>query len=147
MLNKEKLRNIDEKKLALLIRPSGYNNQKARKIKEFLKFNKEITKENLLSIWGIGNETADSILLYVYNQSYFVIDSYTKRIFSRIGLCNEDVSYEDLQKSFHKNLEKDSKLFNEYHALIVEHAKRFCKKTPECSSCPLKKLCNNCKDD
>src|SRR3989338_4706024 len=90
MLNVDKLRLIDIKKLAELIKSSGYNNQKARKIKEFIKFldsGEDISRKNLLSVWGIGKETADSMLLYAYNKSYFVIDSYTKRIFSRLGFC------------------------------------------------------------
>lgn len=145
LLSKEKLKLIDIKKLALMIKSSGYNNQKARKIKEFIKFlesKKEINRENLLSVWGVGKETADSILLYAYHKPVFVIDSYTKRIFSRVGFCKEDVTYNNLQEYFHKNLSNDVKLFKEYHALIVEHAKRYCKKTPECSQCPLRKHCD-----
>ena len=145
LLNKEKLKKINEKELALLIKSSGYNNQKAKKIKEYIKFldsGNEITRENLLSIWGIGNETADSILLYAYCQAVFVIDAYTKRIFSRIGICRENIKYEELQELFHKNLENKHELFNEYHALIVEHAKRFCKTKPECTNCPLNKMCD-----
>jgi len=144
LLNKDELKNIKTQKLAELIKSSGYNNQKARKIKEFIKFldsKQEITKENLLKIWGVGNETADSILLYVYNKPYFVIDAYTKRVISRIGICDENLKYEKLQELFHKNLDNDYKIFNEYHALIVEHAKRYCKKKPECKDCPVKNEC------
>lgn len=144
LLNKEKLKLIEIKKLAEIIKSSGYNNQKAKKIKEFIKFldsKKEINRNNLLAIWGIGNETADSILLYAHKNPVFVIDSYTKRIFSRLGFCKESINYDELQKLFHKNLEKNHKLFNEYHALIVEHAKRFCKKKPLCDNCPIKTHC------
>ena len=144
LLNKEELNNIETNKLALLIKSSGYNNQKAKKIKsliEFLNKKDEINRKNLLEIWGIGKETADSILLYAYNNPIFVIDAYTKRIFSRIGICKENIKYDELQEIFHKNLKLDNKIFNEYHALIVEHAKRYCKKNPECEKCPLK---NNC---
>jgi len=145
LFKKNKLRLINFDKLAELIKSSGYNNQKAKKIKEFIKFldsNKEINRENLLSIWGVGKETADSILLYAYQKPVFVIDSYTKRIFSRIGLCNEDISYDILQKIFHQNLGGNYKFFNEYHALLVEHAKRYCRKIPLCKSCPVRKYCN-----
>ncbi len=144
LLNKEKLKSIEIKKLAKLIKSSGYNNQKAKKIKEFIKFldsKKEITRKNLLSIWGIGKETADSILLYVYNKPLFVTDSYTKRISSRLGFCKENINYDELQNLLHKNLENDYELFNEYHALLVEHAKRFCRKKPLCNNCPIKTNC------
>lgn len=145
MLQINELRLIDIRKLALLIKSSGYNNQKAKKIKEFIKFldsRIQINRENLLSVWGIGKETADSILLYAYNKPYFVIDSYTKRVFSRLGFCKEDIGYDELQQLFHDNLDHNFKLFNEYHALIVEHAKRFCRKKPECIGCPLNTKCD-----
>ena len=140
LLSKEALLKVDILELAELIKPSGYFNQKAKKIKKFLDFNEEIDRENLLKIWGVGEETADSILLYGYNKPIFVIDAYTRRIFKRIGFKFKN--YEELQELFHKNLPKASKLFNEYHALIVELAKRNCKKIPICSSCPLDKICN-----
>ena len=149
LLDIDELRKINLKKLAELIKSSGYNNQKARKIKEFIKFldsGNEITRENLLSVWGIGKETADSILLYAYNRPYFVIDSYTKRIFSRLGFCDENLDYDKLQELFHKDLDNNSKLFNEYHALIVQHAKSHCKKKPDCLSCPLRDDCKYFKE-
>ncbi len=143
--DKDKLHSLDTKKLADLIKSSGYNNQKSRKIKELINFlnsNKAINRENLLSVWGIGRETADSILLYAYKEPFFVIDNYTKRIFSRLGLFNDNLSYDAMQEIFHENLNHDYKMFNEYHALLVEHGKKFCKKIPLCKSCPLKKHCN-----
>ena len=142
-LNKEKIKKLPAKKLAKLIRSSGYHNQKAKKLKEFVNFNKKPTRENLLEIWGLGPETVDSILLYSYNKPVFVIDAYTKRIFSRIGLCDEKTTYHELQELFHNNLPKKAKLYNEYHALIVEHAKQHCTKTkPKCGTCPLRKQCD-----
>ncbi len=141
LVDAERLKKLPEKKLAELIKSSGYFNQKARKIKEFLRYEGEITREGLLSIWGIGPETADSILLYAYGKPYFVVDAYTKRIFARTGLCKADDKYEDIQKMFHENLPKDAALFNEYHALIVELAKAHCKKTPECNGCPVERIC------
>ena len=148
LIDQEKLSSINIIKLASLIKSSGYNNQKAKKIKEFIKFldsEKEINRENLLAIWGVGEETADSILLYAYQEPIFVIDTYTKRIFSRLGVCQDNISYKELQEIFHENLKKDSKFFNEYHALIVEHAKRYCNKRPLCSSCILNKQCKHFK--
>jgi len=145
LLDINNIRLVETKKLALLIKSSWYNNQKARKIKEYIRFldsKIDINRENLLSVWGVGKETADSILLYAYNKPFFVVDSYTKRIFSRLGFCKEDTSYDYLQELFHKNLPENSRIFNEYHALLVEHAKRYCKKKPLCSSCPLKLNCN-----
>ena len=136
-----KLKELPEKELAELIRSSGYFNQKARKIKEFLKYEGKVTREGLLSIWGIGPETADSILLYAYSRPYFVVDAYTKRAFSRIGLCGKDSGYEEIQEMFHSCLERDAALFNEYHALIVEHAKRHCRKKPDCEGCPVERIC------
>lgn len=144
-LDKDKLHSLDTKKLANLIKSSGYNNQKSRKIKELINFlnsNKAINRENLLSVWGIGRETADSILLYAHKEPFFVIDNYTKRIFLRFGLFNDNLSYDAMQEIFHENLNHDYKMFNEYHALLVEHGKRFCRKIPLCKSCPLKKHCN-----
>jgi len=126
LINIEALSEISTKKLALLIKSSGYYNQKARKIKEFIKFlnsDKEITRENLLSIWGIGKETADSILLYAYGEPYFVVDAYTKKIFSRLGYCNKDIKYEELQKLIIDNIPKDVNLYKEFHALLVRHGK------------------------
>ncbi|MCD6381984.1 MAG: endonuclease [Candidatus Aenigmarchaeota archaeon] len=140
LLNEKKLREIPEDELANLIRCTGYYKQKARKIKEFLKFKEQITRENLLSIWGIGKETADSILLYAYNKPVFVVDAYTKRIFERLGFGK--MNYDELQKLFHDNLPKGVKLFKEYHALLVELGKNYCKKrNPLCGKCPLKDIC------
>jgi endonuclease-3 related protein len=143
LLSKGAIERLSEKKLALLIKSSGYNNQKAKKIKEYLKFDKEITRENLLSTWGFGPETVDSILLYAYKKPVFVIDTYTKRIFSRLGFIKETNSYDKIQELFHYKLERDYKLFNEFHALIVEHAKQHCKKRPECEDCCLNEICKN----
>lgn len=143
-LSIEKIREMPKEKLGQLIRPAGYYNQKSERLKivaEFFSKNKNPTREQLLKVNGIGPETADSILLYAYAKPVFVIDAYTKRIMSRIGICKENISYDGLQEIFHKNLKSEYKLFNEYHALLVEHAKRHCKKKPECPSCPIKKYC------
>ena len=113
--------------LAETIKSSGYYNQKAKKLKKFAKFfleneNKTPSRDSLLEIWGIGKETADSILLYAYKQPYFVIDNYTKRIFNKFLNLNIE-PYDEWQNLFHKSLQKDYKIFNEFHALIVAEGK------------------------
>lgn len=151
------LKNIDEKELAQLIRSSGYFNQKAKKVKTFINFvdknyNGNLSKlfaeetdklrSNLLSIKGIGPETADSIMLYSAQKPVFVVDAYTKRIFQRVLGSKKEMSYDELQNFFEHNLPKDVKMFNEFHALLVELAKRNCmKNNPLCSTCPLNKIC------
>lgn len=139
LLNKKAVKEIPESKLASLIRSSGYYKQKARKLKEFVNFKGNITRENLLKIWGLGPETVDSILLYAYDKPVFVIDAYTKRVMARLGYKQKD--YDSLQKLFTKNLPKNFRLFNEYHALLVELAKRNCKNIPVCKNCPLREIC------
>ena len=141
-INKIKSTRVD--KLARLIKPSGYYNQKAERLKlaaDFFLENKQPTREQLLAVKGIGPETADSILLYAFNKPIFVIDAYTKRIFSRIGMCKDRCEYHELQNIFHKALPKKVKLFNGYHALLVELAKQHCAKTPDCDKCPIRRLC------
>lgn len=142
VLNAEKIIKINKNKLASLIRSSGYYNQKAERLKIIAKFflkNKDPSREELLNLKGVGKETADSILLYAYNKPYFVVDAYTKRIMNRIGFKENE--YDELQELFHKNLKRDYKLFNEYHALIVKLAKENCKKNPACINCCLKEKC------
>ncbi|MBW2974656.1 endonuclease [Candidatus Woesearchaeota archaeon] len=137
-----KIKNIKKEKLAQLVRPAGYYNQKAERLKiiaEFLEKNKDPTREQLLNVKGIGHETADSILLYAYNKPFFVIDAYTKRIFERLGYKEDD--YDRWQQRFMKNLPKDTKIFNEYHALMVELGKNNCRKKPVCEGCPIKGMC------
>ncbi|MBN2017663.1 MAG: endonuclease III domain-containing protein [Candidatus Cloacimonetes bacterium] len=136
------------------IRSSGYYNQKAKRLKSIAHYfnqygyqvfiEKSITnfRSELLSINGIGHETADSILLYAFDKPIFVIDAYTKRIFHRLGFLPKSPSYDDVQRFFMNNIQKDVKLFNEYHALIVRHAKECCQKIPQCSNCV---LLNSCK--
>lgn len=142
-------------KLAKLIRPSGYYNIKAKRLKEFLNFlfieyngslermfkgNLSDLRKKLLEIKGIGPETADSILLYAGCYPVFVIDAYTKRILSRHSIITDGIDYHSLQGLFMDNLPKDVDLYNEYHALIVKTAKDFCKKKPLCDLCPLNNL-------
>ncbi len=142
---------IDKNELAALIKSSGYHNQKAQKLKNVCLLLKKNTFQELemldlqelriklLSVNGIGPETADSILLYAFNRPIFVIDTYTKRIFSRLGFYNEDVSYDELQQLFMNNLTGDYQLFQEYHALLVEHAKECCTAKADPKNCWLRK--------
>jgi endonuclease III related protein len=144
-VNPEKLLKIKEDTLKSAIRPAGYFNQKANYLKEVTKFfillNGRIPSRNeLLKVKGIGNETADSILLYAYKKPEFVVDAYTKRIFSHLGIIKEDAKYMDIKEIFERNLEKDTVVFQEYHALIVEHAKRFYSKKPYGMNDPLRDL-------
>ncbi len=142
LLSSAAILKIPEKRLASIIRQSGYHNQKAKKLKAFARYNGPVTREGLLSVWGIGNETADSILLYAFREAIFVIDAYTKRIFSRVGICSPAIEYGNLQEIFHSSLRKDYRVFNEYHALLVELGKDFCrKKSPVCAGCPLLEIC------
>ncbi|MFO7761730.1 MAG: endonuclease III domain-containing protein [Thermodesulfobacteriota bacterium] len=142
--------------LAEKIRPAGYYNIKAARLKnllnlikkdcndcrdprDFLDEDREILREKLLAVKGIGPETADSILLYAAGKPVFVVDAYTYRIFLRHGLIPEESTYGEIQELFQDGLEEDVYLFNEYHALLVRLGKTFCKKTkPLCSSCPLR---------
>ena len=138
--------------LAGLIRPSGYFNAKARKLQAFCQwfeekyndslqevFSNETTRlrEQLLDIYGIGEETADSIILYAAGKPVFVIDAYTRRFIDRIGLTPEKNTYAAYQELFENNLQPDVDLFNEYHALLVRLGKDRCKKKPICESCCL----------
>jgi len=153
MISIERMRSIGEKKLASMIKPSGYYNQKARKLKnvvEYLENNplRQLAKmdvkqlrKSLLGVNGIGPETADSIILYALEKPSFVVDMYTKRIFFRIGLIDKNQGYEEVKQFFESGLPKDVNVYKEYHALIVELAKNFCKKKPLCESCPLEKNC------
>ena len=132
--------------LARLIRPAGYFNQKARKIAGIsllfgrpraLTLKSALSREILLAQWGIGPETADSILLYAFRVPVFVVDSYTSRILGRTGLISGHESYTSIQTLFHTALPSDCAVYNEYHALIVEHAKVHCRSKPLCSGCPV----------
>jgi endonuclease-3 related protein len=157
LLNPARMRRAPTARLARLIRPSGYFNLKAKKLKAFTRylfaahrgrlarlFRLDIAtlRAELLAVYGIGPETADSIILYAARKPVFVVDAYTRRIFARLGLSREGASYDELQRLFMEHLPRDEKLFNEYHALLVTLGKNVCKKrAPNCSVCPLKEIC------
>lgn len=152
LLSLEALHALPLPRLAEEVRPAGFFNVKAKRLRNlldlimesydgdlvrFLREKPAILRAALLSVKGVGKETADSILLYAAKAPYFVIDAYTYRILHRHGMVEEEVSYDDLQALFMENLADDPKLFNEFHALIVRAGKEFCKKEPLCPSCPL----------
>lgn len=146
----EELLSLPEASLAECIRPSGYFNQKAKKLRlcigfllkdTFLQTGSPPDRSDLLKLWGIGPETADSILLYAFYVPVFVIDTYTRRFFSRLDPSFADYDYPRLQAFFHESLPRDVELYQEYHALIVRHSKEYCTKRPQCRDCPLKHHC------
>lgn len=143
------------RRLARWIRPAGYFNLKARRLRALVAWwagqgNPVVTtrrrplaalRQELLGIYGVGPETADSILLYALGRPAFVVDTYTKRIFARHGWVSWDASYEALQRVFTRRLPQDAALYNEYHALLVELGKTTClKRRPKCGECPLRDL-------
>ncbi len=149
------LNRISNEKLGILIKPTGYYNQKAIKIKNFLywfknynyNFNKLSKipdfklRDSLLSINGIGPETADSILNYGLGRKIFVVDAYTKRILSRIGLIDESLDYHTVQNMFYKNFRAEVQDYKEFHSLIVAHGSTICRKKPFCIKCPFSAIC------
>lgn len=142
-LSAKKISGMPRSRLEALIKPSGFYRQKAERLRIFSKFilnNRNPSREELLALKGIGPETADSIMLYAFGKPYFVVDAYTKRIFSRLGLIDSD-DYEGVRKFFEKNIPRNARLYNEFHALIVRLAKEHCGKEPECRECPLAKVC------
>jgi endonuclease-3 related protein len=156
VLSPQGLRDIEQDALAQLIYSSGYYNTKARKLKALVDWlgerfdddieammNEDLTalRQELLGVHGIGEETADDILLYALDMPIFVIDTYTRRLLFRLGLTPETGPYSLYQKIFEKHLPADVPLFNEYHALIVTHAATVCKKEPVCQGCCLLEVC------
>lgn len=150
------LHECDPEQLARLIRPAGYFNVKSRRLKDFtawlfLQHHGSLEqmftvdwhelREELLRVRGIGPETADSILLYAGHKTSFVVDAYTRRLFRRLGLLPEAAGYDETRDLFMSTLPEDVRLFNEYHAQIVEQCKRFCRSKPLCSGCPLYDSC------
>ena len=152
LLSLEGLSLVPQERLACEIRPAGYFNIKAKLVKNLIRFMTEqyggdlsrmlrddlrSLREGLLSVKGIGPETADSILLYAARLPVFVIDAYTFRILNRHGMTESQATYDELQALFTDHLPDDAGLFNEFHALIVRAAKTYCRKTPLCGECPL----------
>lgn len=146
---------LDDEDLQEMIRPSGYYRVKTGRLKAFLSalcgdFGGDLdamlagdlheARRRLLAISGIGEETADSIMLYAGGRPVFVVDAYTRRILERHGILEGRQSYGEIQRLFMEVLPADAGLYNQYHALIVETGKRFCRKVPHCGECPLREM-------
>lgn len=153
-LSADAINRLSQEQLAQLIRPSGYYNMKAKRLQAFCywytgqggyaaidQLQTAEMRQALLNVYGIGPETADDIALYAFHRPVFVIDAYTRRIFSRLGHIRGDEDYDELRLMFEHALGPDVPVFNEYHALIVDHAKVYCRKRPLCEQCPLAPDC------
>lgn len=151
-LNPRVIGEMPPHELAALIRPAGYYNIKARRLKNFIHLlcaeyggsmqkmkreDGEVIREKLLGVNGIGPETADSIMLYALDKPVFVIDAYTKRVLSRHNILSHEEPYDAFQELFHRHFARDFALYNEYHALFVRICKEHCKTKPHCEGCPL----------
>jgi len=150
---------IPLEELGRIITPALYHRQKARKLMVMMNFIQqqyggdydlmfdeplEVLRPKILALWGIGPETADSILLYAGNYPIFVVDAYTRRIFSRLGLVSQNVDYADMQSFLQQNTPVDAGLYNEYHALLVAVGARYCRKySPDCATCPITFYCRH----
>lgn len=156
LLSPDALHYVPEATLAEIIKPSGCYNIKGARLKSFVTWlferydgslenmfngNWRELRDELLMVRGIGRETCDSILLYAGYKPSFVVDAYTRRLYSRLGLISNKATYEGIRMLFINNLPNDAGLFNEYHALIVHHGKEHCRKKPRCSGCALHHLC------
>lgn len=153
LLSPAAINKVPLRRLERLVRPSGYFRQKARKLKAFCEFLRTeyrgsvkrmfaiptiILREKLLGVFGIGPETADSILLYAGGHAVFVVDAYTKRLLARHGWADENAKYEDIRWAFERQFPGDARRFNDFHALIVSTGKQFCRRgEPLCGACPL----------
>ena len=160
VLSARGIRNLPVDRLAELVRPSGYFRQKADRLKIFADFLFEHyggnvsgmkrasladLRRHLLTVKGIGPETADSIILYAVRKPVFIVDAYTKRVFHRHGFVSSKAGYHEVQELFHNHLPPDEPFFNEYHALIVRLCKEHCsKRSPRCAGCPLESLPHSC---
>jgi len=143
---------IPIEELAQIIRPAGYYNVKAKRLRNFVdhlvmeydgnldrlfSLPVDALRMDLLSINGVGKETADSIILYAADKPIFVVDTYTKRVLHRHGLITENADYDTIQDIFHRNLPQDKDLFNDFHAQFVAVGHHYCRTTPRCAECPL----------
>jgi len=152
LVSLDRLVSLSIEDLAKEIRPAGYYNIKAKRLKNLINFifdqyngdlagllqeETDSLREGLLSVNGVGPETADSIILYAAKRPLFVIDTYTHRILSRHAMAGEEATYYDMQGLFMNHLPEDAPLFNEFHALIVLAGKNYCRKNPLCEDCPL----------
>ena len=157
LLSPEGILRVDDQILANLLRPAGYFNIKTHRLKAFIRFLYENydgrldmmfaedlwqLREKLLGVKGIGDETADSILLYAGEKPIFVVDAYTRRILQRHDIIPSDATYKEIQNLFMTCLPREVSLYNQYHALIVSAGKVFCTSNPHCETCPLRSQFN-----
>jgi endonuclease-3 related protein len=155
LLSPRKMLDCPTEQLEEALRPSGYFRLKTKRVRGFCNYLVENyggsmarmakrplveLRPELLAVYGIGPETADDILLYACVNPVFVVDAYTRRILSRHGLVDADISYEDLRAVFERRLDADVELFKEYHGLIVWTGKDFCRTRPNCEGCPLQAM-------
>ena len=162
LLDPHRLAQLNHEHLAALIRPAGYFNIKAKRLHNFLawfidcfdgdveatqRLDIETLRAELLSISGIGRETADSILLYGLGKLIFVVDTYTCRILWRHHLLDEDIGYDYVQEIFTDALPAELQLYNEYHALLIALGKTYCRPRPNCPDCPLNRYPHRLEDD
>lgn len=172
LLDPERIVSVPVRQLAARIKPAGYFNVKAKRLRNFCRWYLDHggyarlrrwatakLRDSLLAVNGVGPETADDILLYAFHRDVFVIDAYTRRLFSRLGLVDADRDYEDLRRHFEAGIKREraagkgrgrsanggrtrlAAIFNEYHALIVSHGKDVCKVRPRCEACCLSRRC------
>jgi len=155
MLSLERLASAKLEELEEAIKPSGFYKQKAKRLSNLFKYikanystldrffdkDKNELRNELLDLNGIGNETADSIVLYAAEKPTFVIDAYTRRIMNRVYGINEEIEYNKLKEYFESRLRSDLELYKDFHAQFVELGKRFCKKKPLCDECPIRDYC------
>ena len=154
LLHPQALAAADSGLVAASIRPAGYFNIKTQRLQSFCRYLLESGGEAvlaqqdtpslrhaLLAVHGVGPETADDILLYAFQRPVFVVDAYTRRLFQRLGFCAADAPYEALRLGVEQAMQAGHSLYNEFHALIVRHAKEHCRKRPACGGCPLCSIC------
>ena len=146
MIDPARLAEAPREEVASLVRSSGYYNQKTRRLGILARFFLESghgspDRESLLALEGVGPETADSILLYAFLRTFFVVDTYTKRLLSRLGVIRGNESYDRIRGLFENSLERTPETYNEYHALVVTHCKQRCLSVPVCNVCPISTLC------
>lgn len=154
-LSPEAIASARHARLAKWLRPSGYFNIKAKRLRSMCRWllvqggvrrlarlATEDLRAALLDVHGIGPETADDIVLYAFERPVFVVDAYTHRLFARLGHLNGDEGYETVRHLFEEALDADVRLFNEYHALIVRHGKEVCRTRPHCECCSLLEICS-----
>ena len=159
VLNAQSILQTPADKLAEIIRPSGYFNVKTKRLKSFCHWylqqggydalstqDTESLRQGLLAVNGIGPETADDMLLYAFHRPVFVIDTYTRRLFTRTGCADGQAAYDELRIQVEQSLASDVKDMNEFHALIVHHAKDNCKVKPVCHSCVINNNCSHAND-